>query len=133
MEEKHKYLIEYYTKGIHVDEEREVIGAILHNFDSRQKNILRIYNDDPQKLIKSGLWKTMEGINNYLQDIRNRFIAINERMIKNERYPLFKNVDDLEACMAWRDQLATFMPESECNKIVGCKSYNEHYPLIYKN
>ena len=34
--------------------------------------------------------------------------------------------------MEWRDKLATFMPESECNKIVGCKSYKEHYPLVYK-
>ena len=51
MEEKKKYLIEYYTKGINVDEEREVIGAILDNFDSRQKNIIRIAGEDYQKLI----------------------------------------------------------------------------------
>ena len=132
MEEKKKYLIEYYTKGINVDEEREVIGAILDNFDPRQKNIIRIAGEDYQKLIKSGLFKTVDGINNYLQDIANRFYEINMRMIKNERYPLFPSPNDLKASMEWRDKLATFMPESECNKIVGCKSYKEHYPLVYK-
>jgi len=132
MEEKKKYLIEYYTKGINVDEEREIIGAILDNFDPRQKNIIRIAGEDYQKLIKSGLFKTVDGINNYLQDIANRFEEINQRMMKNERYPLFPSPNDLKASMEWRDKLATFMLESECNKIVGCKSYKEHYPLVYK-
>lgn len=132
MVEKKKYLIEYYTKGINVNEEREIIGAILDNFDSNQKDIIRIAGEDYQKLIKSGLFKSVDGINNYLQDIANSFDEINQRMMKNERYPLFENPNDLKASMTWRDKLATFMPESECNKIVGCKSFKEHYPLIYK-
>ena len=53
-------------------------------------------------------------------------------MMKNERYPLFQNPNDLKNSMEWRDKLATYMPESECNKIVGCKSYKEHFPLVYK-
>ena len=132
MEEKKKYLIEYYTKGIGVDEEREVIGAILDNFNDNHKRVMRVAEEDYTKLIKVGLFDKYEDVSEYLQKIANRFEEINERMIKNERYPLFPSPNDLKASMEWRDKLATFMPESECNKIVGCKSYKEHYPLVYK-
>ena len=132
MEEKKKYLIEYYTKGINVDEEREIIGAILDNFNDNQKDIIEIAEKDYEKLVKVGLFRNVDYIHQYLQDIANRFEEINQRMIKNERYPLFPSPNDLKASMEWRDKLATFMPESECNKIVGCKSYKEHYPLVYK-
>ena len=132
MEEKKKYLIEYYTKGINVDEEREVIGAILDNFDDNHKRVMRVAEEDYTKLIKVGLFDNYDDVKEYLKKIANRFEEINQRMIKNERYPLFPNSNDLKASMEWRDKLATFMPESECNKIVGCKSYKEHYPLVYK-
>ena len=132
MEEKKKYLIEYYTKGINVDEEREVIGAILDNFDDNHKRVMRVAEEDYTKLIKVGLFDNYDDVKEYLQKIANRFEEINQRMMKNERYPLFPNSNDLKASMEWRDKLATFMPESECNKIVGCKSYKEHYPLVYK-
>ena len=132
MEEKKKYLIEYYTKGINVDEEREIIGAILDNFNDNNKRVMRVAEEDYTKLIKVGLFDNYDDVKEYLQKIANRFEEINKRMIKNERYPLFPSPNDLKASMEWRDKLATFMPESECNKIVGCKSYKEHYPLIYK-
>ena len=132
MEEKKKYLIEYYTKGINVDEEREIIGAILDNFNDNNKRVMRVAEEDYTKLIKVGLFDNYDDVKEYLQKIANRFEEINQRMIKNERYPLFPSPNDLKASMEWRDKLATFMPESECNKIVGCKSYKEHYPLVYK-
>ena len=132
MEEKKKYLIEYYTKGIGVDEEREIIGAILDNFNDNHKRVMRVAEEDYTKLIKVGLFDKYEDVSEYLQKIANRFEEINKRMIKNERYPLFPSPNDLKASMEWRDKLATFMPESECNKIVGCTSYKEHYPLVYK-
>ena len=132
MEEKKKYLIEYYTKGINVDEEREIIGAILDNFNDNNKRVMRVAEEDYTKLIKVGLFDNYDDVKEYLQKIANRFEEINKRMIKNERYPLFPSPNDLKASMEWRDKLATFMPESECNKIVGCKSYKEHYPLVYK-
>ena len=132
MEEKKKYLIEYYTKGIGVDEEREIIGAILDNFNDNHKRVMRVAEEDYTKLIKVGLFDKYEDVSEYLQKIANRFEEINKRMIKNERYPLFPSPNDLKASMEWRDKLATYMPESECNKIVGCKSYKEHYPLVYK-
>ena len=132
MEEKKKYLIEYYTKGINVDEEREIIGAILDNFNDNHKRVMRVAEEDYTKLIKVGLFDNYDDVKEYLQKIANRFEEINKRMIKNERYPLFPSPNDLKASMEWRDKLATFMPESECNKIVGCKSYKEHYPLVYK-
>lgn len=53
-------------------------------------------------------------------------------MIENERYPLFKDPYNLLESMNWRDLLLTFMPESECNKIVGCKSFDDYTPLVYK-
>ena len=53
-------------------------------------------------------------------------------MMKNERYPLFPSPNDLKASMEWRDKLATYMPESECNKIVGCKSFDDYEPEDYK-
>ena len=132
MEEKKKYLIEYYTKGIGVDEEREIIGAILDNFNDNHKRVMRVAEEDYTKLIKVGLFDNYDDVKEYLQKIANRFEEINKRMIKNERYPLFPSPNDLKASMEWRDKLATFMLESECNKIVGCKSYKEHYPLVYK-
>jgi hypothetical protein len=125
-------LIEYYTKGINVDEEREIIGAILDNFNDNHKRVMRVAEEDYTKLIKVGLFDNYDDVKEYLQKIANRFEEINKRMIKNERYPLFPSPNDLKASMEWRDKLATFMPESECNKIVGCKSYKEHYPLVYK-
>ena len=82
MEEKKKYLIEYYTKGINVDEEREIIGAILDNFNDNQKDIIEIAEKDYEKLVKVGLFRNVDYIHQYLQDIANRFDEINQRMIK---------------------------------------------------
>ena len=64
--------------------------------------------------------------------IEKSFIEINERMMKNGRCPLFETPYNLVESMELRDKLLEYMPESECNKIVGCKSYKEHYPLVYK-
>ena len=132
MEEKKKYLIEYYTKGIDLDEESGIMGSILNNFNNHQKRIIKFAEEDYTKLIRAGMFDSYDSVKNYLQKIANRFEEINQRMVKNKRYPLFPSPNDLKASMEWRDKLATYMPESECNKIVGCKSYKEHYSLVYK-
>ena len=62
MEEKKKYLIEYYTKGINVDEEREIIGAILDNFNDNHKRVMRVAEEDYTKLIKVGLFDNYDDV-----------------------------------------------------------------------
>ncbi len=132
MEEKKKYLIDYYIKDLHPDEQRGISGDLKEKFTSYHKKYINDIKNDYKNVLENCAFDNKEDIKEFLQEVVNLFIAINERMIKNGRFPLFKDPYNLLESMEWRDKLLEYLPESECNKIVGCKSYKEHYPLVYK-
>ena len=131
MEEKY-YLIDYYIKDLEPDEQRGIYGDLRDLFTPFQKEIINDIDNDYKNVFDKGLFKNKTQLEKYLNLITASFIKINERMIKNERYPLFNNPKDLKSSMDLRDMLITFMPESKCNKIVGSASFEEYKPLIYK-
>lgn len=129
---KKYYLIEYYIKGLDPDEQRGIAGELRDKFTPFQQRAIDDIKNNYKNVIYSGLFLNEEQVKRYLQIVVDSFIKINERMIKNERYPLFQDPYNLPASMEWRDKLVTFMPESECNKIVGCKSFHDYKPSVYK-
>ena len=131
MEETFK-LIDYYIKNLDPDEQRGIAGDLRDKFTSFQKEIINDVKYDYHNVIDRGLFKNEQQIEKYLQKIVNSFSEVNERMMKNERYPLFKDPYNLPESMDWRDKLVSFMPESECNKIVGCDSFANYEPPVYK-
>ena len=131
MEEKFK-LIDYYIKNLDPDEQRGVTGDLRDKFNYMERKYILDIRNDYKNVLKKGLFKTVQDIESFLQGSADKFISINERMMKNERYPLFEDPYNLLQSMEWRDKLLEYMPESECNKIVGCKSFDDYEPPVYK-
>jgi len=130
--ETYRHIIDYYIKDLHPDEQRGICGDLKEKFTSYHKKYINDIKNDYKNVLENCAFDNKEDIKEFLQEVVNLFIAINERMIKNGRFPLFKDPYNLLESMEWRDKLLEYLPESECNKIVGCKSYKEHYPLVYK-
>ena len=130
--EKKFHLIDYYIKDLCPDEQRGIAGDLRDNFTYMERKYILDKKNDYKNVLKKGLFKTVQDIESFLQGTDDEFIAINNRMIKNGRPPLFKNPYNLLESMEWRDKLREYLPESECNKIVGCKSFDDYKPEIYK-
>ena len=130
--EKKYHLIDYYIKDLCPDEQRGIAGDLRDKFNYMERYYILDQKNDYKNVLKKILFKSVQEIEFFLKGSADKFIAINNRMIKNGRPPLFKNPYNLLESMEWRDKLFEYLPESECNKIVGCKSYKEHYPLVYK-
>lgn len=132
MEERFQ-LIDYYIKNLHPDEQRGIYGDLRDFFTPLQRDIINDVDNGYKNVFASSLFKDNEQLEKYLNLITSSFMKINERMIKNNREPLFKNLNNLKESMSFRDKLITFMTESECNEIVGSKSFEEYQPKIYKS
>ena len=129
--EKKYHLIDYYIKDLCPDEQRGIAGDLRDSFTSRKRDYILDVKNDYKNVLKKRLFKSVQDIESFLQGTDDKFIAINNRMIKNGRLPLFKNPYNLLESMEWRDKLLEYMLESECNKIVGCKSFDDYKPQVY--
>ena len=74
------------------------------------------------------------------EDYLNKFyvpkiVAVNERMIKNGRKPLFKDPTDLKACYLWIDKLLEFQEVEKINEFLdlmqklGFKNETDKYDV----
>ena len=79
------------------------------------------------------IFKTDEEAENYLNEFYvPKIVAVNERMIKNGRKPLFKDPTDLKACYLWIDKLLEFQEVEKINEFLGCKSFKDFDPNSYE-
>lgn len=131
--EEYFHLIDYYIKDLDPDEQRGITGDLRDKFTSYHKEVIDDIKDDYKNVFERTVFSDKKQIERYLQRVVHSFIEINERMMKNGRYPLFQDPYNLPESMAWRDELLSFMAERTCNKIVGCKSFDDYEPLVYKN
>ncbi len=129
--QEYYYVADYYLKGLDPDEIRGIWGDILDCMTPLKREIILDAKNHYKNVLEEGLLKSVEQIEKYTKDASVKFLAINDRMIKNKRPPLFENPFDLVKSTEWRDVLLSFLPEGECNKIVGCKSFDEYVPLVY--
>ena len=127
-----RYLVDYYIKNLHPDEQRGIAGDLRDNFNYMERDYILDQKYDYKNVLKNGLFKTVEDIEFFLQGSADKFIAINNRMIKNGRPPLFKDPYNLLESMEWRDKLREYLPESECNKFMGCTSFNDYKPQVFE-
>ena len=130
--EKRFQLIDYYIKDLDPDEQRGIAGDLRDKFNYMERDYILDIKYDYKNVLKNILFKSVQDIELFLQGSADKFISINNRMIKNGRPPLFKDPYNLLESMEWRDKLLEYMPESECNKIVGCASFDDYEPQAYK-
>ena len=125
-------LIDYYIKNLTPDEQRGIKGDLKEKFTSYHKKYINDIKHNYKNVLENSAFDNEEEINEFLEEITDSFVEINNRMMKNGRPPLFEDPCNLPQSMEWRDKLATYMPESECNKIVGCASFGDYEPPVFK-
>ena len=128
---KKYHLIDYYIKNLHPDQQRGIWGDVRDCMTSRKREYILDEINDYENVMKTGLFKSIEEIKMFIGNIAERFVAINNRMMSQGRPPLFKNPYNLVESTEWRDMLLSYLPEGECNAIVGCTSFADYVPETY--
>ena len=128
---KKYHLIDYYIKDLHPDQQRGIPGDVRDKFNYMEREYALDSKNNYENAIKNGLFSTVEDYVRFLRSTPDKFIAINNRMISQGRPPLFKDPYNLAECMEWRDMLLSYLPEGECNAIVGCTSFADYVPDTY--
>ena len=128
---KKYHLIDYYIKDLHPDQQRGIAGDVRDKFNYMEREYALDSKNNYENAIKNGLFSTVEDYVRFLRSTPDKFIAINNRMISQGRPPLFKDPYNLAECMEWRDMLLSYLPEGECNAIVGCTSFADYVPDTY--
>ena len=94
----HKFMIEYFIKGLHPDEQRGIQGYLQHDVSTWMSRDLAMDKENGYRNVtgEHEIFKTAEEAEDYLIKFYvPKIVAVNERMIKNGRKPLFKDPADL--------------------------------------
>lgn len=129
MAEKEYRLIDYYLKGINPYAEREVLSILKNDIQDMfidHIDFLRKQNK-PYYLIVD---KLTDAYMRAILKAVDQFSKINNVMEDNGREHLFKDARDVVKCYDVRAELLKYMPESECNKIMNCDSYESYQPAV---
>ncbi len=123
-------LINYFIKDLCPDEQRGIWGYIKDNCTSSFAIKYAKYQNNLSACLKESfcLFDTEEQLENYLQIYINHFEAVNNRMKRNGRAPLFENPNNLMACFDWVKTLLTFDDKSRWNTLLGCTSFEDYKP-----
>ena len=130
MQDKKRWVIEFFTKGVHCTKALDIMGAVEKLSPDYFKRYIRFAMYEPEKLVKVGYFRTVDNAKGYLQKWTDDFDKINQMMLDVGLYPLFKDTSNQYECILFAEQLLQYVPESEACKIVGCKSFENHWPLI---
>ena len=131
-EETKRYLLDYYIKGLDLTVQRTIWEKVADGFTDKECGFLLDAKNGYETVFKSGVYRSRQEIEPFLKQQEKKFVDINDYMKRHKRNPLFENPLDLEASAETRNKLVSFLPESECNKIVGCESFLSHTPPVYK-
>ena len=128
---KKRYVIEYYIKDLDPREQRGIMGDLQEQDSPQDRVYVSDAKNDYKNVLATGKFRDRAHLDMVLGRKSAAFKKINFRMMKNRRYPLFKNPDNLPETMEWFDTLITYLPEETCNKLVGCLSFEEYKPPVY--
>lgn len=126
-------LIEYFIKDLSPDEQRGITGFLRDEFSSSYARNFAKHQCEGYLPCLNGIFETALEIENFLKPYHNRFLYLNNRMMKNGRAPLFENPNALNECFEYVDLLLTFDCESRWNKMLGCESFESYEPNKCKN
>ena len=127
MEETATALISYFTKGLKPAQRQAVFNALKEVTDDLEIKCILDVENDYQNTLRERNYNDDE-IRYFLLECEEDFKKVNEIMTKYGRAPLFENTSDLVENAKWRNQLISILPLKECNKILGCSSYEEFEP-----
>ena len=127
-----RYLIEYYVKGLSPYEQRGIHDDVKQQSSPFEREYIEDEENGFENILKKQLYTSKEKIEYILSRRREGLKGINNRMIKNKRYPLFDNPDNLKKTMSKVERLLSYLPEEECNKIMGCESFDSYVPPVYE-
>lgn len=131
----HKFMIEYFIKGLHPDEQGGIQGYLQHDVSTWMSRDLAMDKENGYRNVtgEHEIFKTAEEAEYYLNKFYvPKIVAVNERMIKNGRKPLFKDPADLKACYLWIDKLLEFQEVEKINEFLGCTSFKDFDPNSYE-
>ena len=129
---KYRYPLDYYIKGIDLFTQRTIWEMVADRITDRECEMLIDEENGYANVFFSGIYRNMTELSRFLDLMEKRFNDVNEIMIKQGRYPLFECTKNLYECAKFRKLLVAFLPEGECNRIVGCESYYTYEPSILK-
>ncbi len=132
MSERKMHVLDFFLKGLDVDVQRDIYHHLKEDFTEMDEKYLQDEKNNYKNVYEEGIFSSEEELAPYLEDQKLVFDGINLRMVKKKRYPLFANTGNLAATMEKRIELLSFLPESECCKIVGCKSYETYAPKVFE-
>lgn len=132
MMERKYYLIDYHLKGLPVIDQTDIRNDVFKKFVTEDSAYIFDVENNYENVYKDGLILNEKEMEKYLINMKSKFEGINQKMISKKRYPLFVITNDLVETMKTRNQLIQLLPESECNKILNCKSFEEYMPPIYQ-
>lgn len=132
---KYRYIGDFYLKGLNHKLKFAIWQYINREITNRdRKYILDKKNNYAN--VYSELWtlvKNEDDMNKFIARRKPDFEKINAAMESAGRKPLFVITDDLVEAMEFRDFLLQFLPEEECCKILGCKSFDDFQPPMLEN
>lgn len=129
MEETKTALVNYFTKGLKKAQRQAVFNALKDiTNDLDMKCILDVENDY-QNTLRARNYSDND-IQYFLLECEEEFKEVNEIITKYGRAPLFKDPSALVENAKWRNQLVSILTLEECNKILGCSSYEEFEPPL---
>ncbi len=127
MEETATALINYFTKGLKPAQRQAIFNALKEVTDDLENKCILDVENDYQNTLRERNYNDDE-IRYFLLECEEDFKKVNEIMTKHGRAPLFENASNLVENAKWRNQLISILPFEECNKILGCSSYEEFEP-----
>lgn len=142
--------LEYLIKGFDLDEKKRMIREIDPYGDYKFKKDISRYllnhdTDDEEVLMFIGPYATMYYISKdesfkelmikEQEEIKEEYIQqyklINELCIKNNRYPFFKDPNNIKECEKTRLDIVKIVPENIINEYFGVNSLGDYKPLVY--
>ena len=128
---EYRKLIDYFIKDLSPDEQRGIHGYIQDYCNSSYaKRYAKHQDEDYLPCLKSGVFDSVEQLKNYLNIYSEHFIAVNNRMMKNGRAPLFKEPLNLKQSFEWVDLLLTFDKAERWNRLLNCNSFDDYKPEL---
>jgi hypothetical protein len=120
--------IDYYIKGLPLGVRQNIFRG-LQGIGSMTIKCLLEKNEGYPKYKRMGL--SDDKILNQIERAKKEFEAVNNIMMENERYPLFKDASDTYRASGEYVELLMKRKEEELIKKFGC-TFEEYIPRIYK-
>lgn len=124
-----KYVFEYYIKGMDLDEQRIIMDQLKNAFTNLDLEIMGDAQNKYKTVKQKTLYQTYpEKLEKRINEYVEYYEKLNRLMEAADRNDLFKNPKDIAESFSKYNELNLFLDEAECNKIVGCESFDSYVP-----